>query len=138
MGRPPTHIDSHHNAHRDPRLLGSFLAFSRRTGLPLRGQSPARYFSSFYGQWNGESHPEQVSVESLIGMLEREVGAGITELGCHPGYADRHLASKYAAEREVELGTLCDPRLVGALAALGITLASFHDLDRLTATAVPR
>ena len=138
MGRRPTHIDSHHNAHRDPRVRETFLAFAREVDLPLRGHSAARYFSSFYGQWNGESHPQQVSVESLIGMLEREVDAGITELGCHPGYPDPRLASGYAAEREVELGTLCDPRLVGTLAALGITLASFHDFDRLTVIAVPR
>ena len=136
MGRPPTHIDSHHNAHREPRLLETFLAFARGVGLPLRGHSPARYFSNFYGQWAGESHPEHVSVESLIGMLEREAGEGITELGCHPGYRDPRVPSAYGIEREAELETLCDPRLPGVLAALGITLASFHDFDRLTATAV--
>lgn len=137
MGRPPTHIDSHHNAHREPRLLGTCLAFARGVGLPLRGHSPARYFSSFYGQWAGESHPEHVSVESLIGMLEREAGEGITELGCHPGYRDPRVPSAYGIEREVELETLCDPRLPGVLKALGITLASFHAFDRLTATAIP-
>jgi len=136
MGRAPTHIDSHHNAHRDPALLGTFLAFSLAVGLPLREHSAARYVSSFYGQWGGESHPEQVSVEHLIGMFEREVRAGITELGCHPGYPDPRVASGYMGERELELATLCDPRLPGALAARSITLASFHDFDRLTATAV--
>ena len=133
MGRPPTHIDSHHNVHLDPPLLASFLAFSRAVGLPLRGRSPARYFSSFYGQWGGESHPEHVSVESLLGMLERRVGAGITELGCHPGYRDPRVPTAYGVEREVELETLCDPRVRTALAPLGIALASFHDLGRLSA-----
>jgi len=135
MGRPPSHIDSHHNVHRDPRLTPDFLAFAREVGLPLREHSPARYFSKFYGQWNGESHPEQVSLASLLGMIEREVGPGITELGCHPGHHDALVPSGYGAEREVELRTLCDPILRGALARLGVRLASFHDLDRLTATA---
>ena len=138
MGRTPTHIDSHHNAHRHPSLLEGFLAAARETGLPLRGHSPVRYFPSFYGQWNGESHPEHVSVESLLGMIEREAGAGLTELGCHPGYHDPHLRSAYGREREVERATLCDPRLPGALARLGVRLASFHDFDRLGAVAVPR
>jgi len=138
MGRRPTHVDSHHNAHRDPRLLETFLAFSRGVGLPLREHSAARYVSCFYGHWGGESHPEQVSVEGLTAILEREAGFGITELGCHPGYPDARVPSAYGVERELELATLCDPRLPATLAALGITLASFHDFDRLTATAIPR
>jgi predicted glycoside hydrolase/deacetylase ChbG (UPF0249 family) len=138
MGRSPTHIDSHHNAHRHPSLLEGFLAVARETGLPLREHSPVRYFSNFYGQWSGESHPEHVSVESLLGMIEREAGDGITELGCHPGYHDPHLSSGYGREREVELATLCDPQLPGALARLGVRLASFHDFARLTASVVRR
>jgi len=131
MGRAPTHLDSHHNAHLDVRLHEIFLGVADRAGLPLRGSSPARYYSKFYGQWAGESHPEHVSIASLIGMLAREVGEGITELGCHPGFDDRLAPSSYRVERPVELATLCDPRLPAAIAALGITLASFHDLDRI-------
>ena len=71
-------------------------------------------------------------------MLAREVGEGITELGCHPGFEDRLAPSSYRAERPVELATLCDPRLPAAIAALGITLASFHDLDRLVVLARTR
>ena len=136
MGRPPTHIDSHHNVHRDPLLSPVFLAFAREVGLPLREHSPVRYYSNFYGQWNGESHPEHVSVESLLGMIEREAGRGITELGCHPGYVDPLVATVYGPEREVELRTLCDPSLGEVLARLGVRLASFHDFSRLTAARI--
>ena len=138
MGRPPTHLDSHHNVHREAGWLACFLELARDSGLPLRGQPPVRYFPSFYGQWGGESHPEQVGVESLLGMLEREVGEGITELGCHPGYVDARVPSVYAVEREVELRTLCDPRVRAGLRAHGITLISFHDLGRLAAIRVAR
>lgn len=133
-GRPPTHLDSHHNVHRDPGLLEGFLELSRVSGLPLRGHSAARYFSKFYGQWGGESHPEQVGVENILHMLEHEIGEGITELSCHPGYVDPREPSGYAIEREVELRTLCDPRTRAGLEAHGITLVSYHDLGRRAAT----
>ena len=131
MGGPPTHVDSHHNVHRDPVLLASFLEFCRERALPLRGHSPVRYFSKFYGRWGGESHPEQVSVESFARMLATEIGEGITELSCHPGYVDPRAPSEYALEREAELRTLCDPRARVILEAEQITLVSYHDLNRL-------
>ena len=138
MGRAPTHLDSHHNVHRDRGLAEGFVELARSTGLPLRGHSPARYFSSFYGQWGGRSHPEHVGVESLLRMLETEVGEGVTELSCHPGYVDPREPSSYTVEREVERSTLCDARVRAAIEAQGITLVSFHDLGRLTADAAKR
>lgn len=136
IGRGPSHLDSHHDVHRDPALIEGFLAFARDLRRPLRGYSQVRAFSSFYGQWGGESHPEHVGVESLLGMLECEVRDGITELSCHPGYWDPSLASGYGREREVELQTLCDPRVRAALGERGIALASFDDLERHLAAAV--
>jgi predicted glycoside hydrolase/deacetylase ChbG (UPF0249 family) len=138
MGRAPSHLDSHHNVHRDPRLAEGFLELARSTRLPLRGHSPARYFSSFYGQWGGKSHPEHVGVESLLRMLDTEVGEGITELSCHPGYVDPREPSSYTVEREVELSTLCEARVRAAIEARSIVLVSFHDLARLTADAAKR
>ena len=70
-----------------------------------------RYFSKFYGQWDGETHIEQISVESLSAMIEEEFKAGVTELSCHPGFMDVDFASAYDVEREAELRTLCDPRV---------------------------
>ena len=128
MGRPPSHLDSHHNVHRDPALLPHFVELAAEHGLPLREHSPVRYFASFYGKWNGESHPEQVSVENLARMLESEIGEGFTELSCHPGYVDADHAGSYSVEREVELGTLCDPAIRRALAEQGIDLISYHEM----------
>ena len=128
MGRLPTHLDSHHNIHRQPRLLPQFLDLARQYGLPLREHSPVRYFSKFYGQWGGATHLQQISVESLLRMLEIDVQEGITELSCHPGYVDTDFSSGYSAERETEVRTLCDPIVCQALAAQSIQLVSFHDL----------
>jgi predicted glycoside hydrolase/deacetylase ChbG (UPF0249 family) len=131
VGAPPTHVDSHRDVHRDPDVLPAFLELTRRLGLPLRDHSATRRLGSFYGQWGGESHPEQVGVASLLRMLGSKVGDGITELICHPGYVDGSLQSSYLREREVEVATLCDARIREALASLHIELASHHDLGRL-------
>jgi predicted glycoside hydrolase/deacetylase ChbG (UPF0249 family) len=36
LGRLPTHLDVHHNAHRDPRVLPCLLDLARESRLPLR------------------------------------------------------------------------------------------------------
>jgi len=131
VGRPPSHIDSHRDVHRDPRRLPAFLDLARRWGVPLRGHARVCLLSGFYGQWAGESHPEQLSVESLARILETGVGEGVHELICHPGYRDAQLISSYRDEREVEVATLCDPRMRPILDDLGIELTSHGALRRL-------
>lgn len=133
MGAPPTHVDSHHNVHRSTVLAPVFRRFSDSHGLLLREHSPVRYFSNFYGQWDGVSHPEHVSPDQLIRYLESEVGCGFTEVACHPGYVDSELDSIYAVEREVELATLCDPRVRRRIEALNIQLINYTEArERLT------
>jgi predicted glycoside hydrolase/deacetylase ChbG (UPF0249 family) len=129
MDTLPTHLDSHHNLHRRPALAPLFRELSKQYGLPLREHGPVRLFTKFYGQWGGETHPEQVSPESLMRMLETEIVEGITELSCHPGYADPELRSGYRSEREAELRTLCDPRVREKVRELGIRLVGFRDLE---------
>jgi predicted glycoside hydrolase/deacetylase ChbG (UPF0249 family) len=133
MGRRPTHLDSHHNLHRNPPLLPYFLELADRYGLPLRGHSPVRYLSSFYGQWGGETHLEQISVLGLIGLVETEISARVTELSCHPGYCDSQLRSSYRMEREAELRTLCDPAVRAFLSARQIRLVNFAEAMELAA-----
>ena len=135
VGAAPTHVDTHHDTHRDPAILRHVREFARRLDLPLRGHSTARLCSSFYGQWAGQSHPEQISVAGLERLLAQEVSAGVTELSCHPGYVDPELHSTYAVEREIEVHTLCDPAVPAVLAALGIQLIGFRDLPRPAAAA---
>lgn len=55
--------------------------------------------------------------------------AGVTELGCHPGYGD-DLDSVYRAERAEEVRVLCDPRIADAIRRAGIELCSFHDVGQ--------
>ena len=128
VGRQPTHVDSHHNVHRRPALRPLFVEVASRYDLPLREHSGVRYFSSFYGQWDGETHLEQVSVDTLRRMLCDEIGDGVTELACHPGYADGELSSGYSAEREAELRTLCDPAVREIVREQGFRLIGFREL----------
>jgi chitin disaccharide deacetylase len=135
--RLPTHLDTHQNVHRDPRLTPLFKDIARRYELPLREHSAVRYFSNFYGQWDGDFHPEQVSLETLLQMLETELRDGsITELSCHPGYVGEDFASPYHSERELELRTLSDPRLREFLRAGAVKLISFRDVRALTGQAI--
>jgi predicted glycoside hydrolase/deacetylase ChbG (UPF0249 family) len=137
VGAAPTHLDSHHDVHYDPRVLPHLLAWAGRAGVPVRGHSRARHFSKFYGQWGGETHLEQIGVESLLRMLDAEVRDGVTELNCHPAYVEPAFPSSYAAEREEELRTLCDHRLHQALVEKEIRLIGFRELSALaTCTSV--
>jgi chitin disaccharide deacetylase len=128
LGRLPTHLDSHHNVHLHPRLWPCFLRLARQHGVPLRGYSRVRCIADFYGQWDGVSHPEQVSVAQLSRILRTEIGEGWTELACHPGWADPNFRTGYSQERELELETLCDPRIRAVLREQQIDLRGFGDL----------
>ena len=128
-GERPTHVDSHHDVHRDPHVLPHVLALAQRAGAPVRGHSGARHLGKFYGRWGGVTHPELIGVEGLLRLLDAEVREGVTELSCHPGYVEPEFRSSYVAERELELRTLCDPRVRHAIGDWGIRLIGFRDLS---------
>jgi predicted glycoside hydrolase/deacetylase ChbG (UPF0249 family) len=134
-GRGPSHLDAHHNLHRRPSLTPVFAAAAAELDVPLRENSPVRYFPDFYAQWDGVTHPEQVTPENLRRMLTEEIGPGITELACHPGRYDPEFHSSYHRERELELATLADPTLVEFLADHDIILIDYHRAAELLAFA---
>jgi predicted glycoside hydrolase/deacetylase ChbG (UPF0249 family) len=133
MGRVPTHIDSHHHVHLRDYLKPFFLAWAVEHHLPLRGLGQIRYDGRFYGQWYDEhwhphSAPEWISVEHLEKLLHT-LSDGITELACHPGFVTDDLDSSYRSEREIELTTLLDERILALIRALNIRLVNFADLS---------
>jgi predicted glycoside hydrolase/deacetylase ChbG (UPF0249 family) len=123
----PTHLDSHQHLHRVEPVRSIMLETAQRLAVPLRSFSPCiRYCGSFYGQTGtGEPLQDAISVEALVALL-RELPEGVTELGCHPGYAD-DLPSRYAAERAREVEVLCHQQVRAALAEERIELRSFRD-----------
>lgn len=128
VGGPPTHLDAHHNSHRDPCLTPVFLSAAEQLQIPLRDFSAVRWHGSFYASWDGETHAEQVTFESLTAMLST-FGTGITELCTHVGYIDPEFDSEYHEERELELATILDPRLPGVFGDLQLTLINYTEVD---------
>jgi chitin disaccharide deacetylase len=122
VGSRPTHVDSHHHLHRDPRFLPPFTTFAERHDLPLRDRD-ACHCGLFYGRWNDESHLEQIGVPSLLRILSG-LDDGVTEMGCHPGYA-AGLDSSYTVEREREVRTLTDTRVRARVEELEIELVGW-------------
>jgi chitin disaccharide deacetylase len=137
LGGIPSHLDTHHDRHRDPGLLQPLLAAAIDLDVPLREHGCIRYVSRFYGRWGGVIHPEQISVEGLLGVLRDELVEGFTELGCHPGYVDDDLRSSYRDERELEVATLCSPLLRAELDRRGVRLVNFIDARELMGTPRP-
>jgi len=127
-GRKPTHMDSHQHVHRQEPVRSVLRELAQQLSVPVRHDSPyVKYCGAFYGQTvTGEALDEAISIESLIGVL-RNLPAGVSELGCHPGLAD-DLDTMYARQRSVEVTTLCSPDVRAALVEMGIELLSFHDL----------
>lgn len=127
LGCLPTHLDSHQHVHRQEPTASELRRLGEELGIPVRHFSSVRYCGEFYGQAErGEPYPAGVAVDRLV-ALARALPLGATELACHPGYADG-LRSSYAAEREAEVQTLCDPRIRAVLDDEGVALASFADL----------
>ena len=132
MDASPTHLDTHHDSHRDPKTFPAVVQFARRHGLRLRGHARIRVCTKFYGQWAGETHPEQISVAGLERLLG-DIKDLVTELTCHPGYPDAALRTSYDGERAIEVRTLCDPAARDVVARLGFRLISFYELPGLAA-----
>jgi predicted glycoside hydrolase/deacetylase ChbG (UPF0249 family) len=124
-GRDPSHLDSHQHRHLWEGVRPFFEEAADELGVPLRRVDPRVLFrGDFYGHdGRGRPEPESVAPESLVGLLEG-LEDGVTEVCCHPGYADE-LDDWYRVEREQEVRALCDARVAAAVESLGLRLCTF-------------
>jgi predicted glycoside hydrolase/deacetylase ChbG (UPF0249 family) len=131
VGRAPTHLDSHQHVHLQEPARSAVLARGQSLGVPVRNCTPGvRFRGEFYGQdAKGTSCLEHVGVDALMRVLT-SLPAGVTELGCHPGYAEG-LTDPYTREREVELRALCDPEVHESVRTQEIRLLSYGTLSSL-------
>ena len=128
LGRMPTHIDSHRHAHREQHLLPVFRELVEPLSIPLRDDGRVRFVGGFYAQWEWMvTNLEYVSVAFLQQMLHQEVLEGWTEFSCHPGYVSEDYTAVYLKEREEEVLTLTDSRILDTIEELGIRLVSYDD-----------
>ncbi len=129
VGRKPTHLDSHQHVHRHEMRQPLFAELADREGLHLRDRPPVVFKGGFYAQWEyGVFDPEKVSLAALERIVHEELGEGIYEFCCHPGYFDPALEAVYHRDREHELRTLTDPALRPFLDGEEIRLISFAEL----------
>ena len=134
VGAPPTHIDSHHHAHRIFNVASQFLEVGRRYGVPVRGFSDVFYVGRFWGQPEfGHTDMSKISVDYLLTVL-RSLRPGISEVSCHPGRPETRSNAEYNREREVELRSLCDAKMKATIADEGIRLISFREYARLASS----
>lgn len=135
FGRLPSHLDSHHHAHRLPRVLDGVVDVVTAAGLPLRSQDAGiraglrrRAVATPDHFLGGDGAEPYWTTARLLDDLAG-LPLGLTELMCHPGYFDETLAySRYGRQREVELAALCDGEARATLARLDIALCHFGAL----------
>ena len=130
LGRAPDHLDTHQHVHRREPVASAVRALAAETGLPLR-EAGVTYVGRFYGQDGvGRPWPQGIAVESLLALIDA-LPEGWTEFSCHPGVvaADEPLGgTMYRIERNDEIRTLCDPRVIQRLARGDVRLARWSDL----------
>jgi chitin disaccharide deacetylase len=77
----------------------------------------------------GLFYEQGASREALLALL-RTLPEGVSELMCHPGYADENLLaeSTYNRQREGELAILTDPEIAEEVKRSGVVLVTFGGL----------
>jgi predicted glycoside hydrolase/deacetylase ChbG (UPF0249 family) len=141
FGARPTHLDTHHHVHRHSRVFDAVLDLATALGLPLRALTPEmaqrireRHLPAV-DQAVGDVGPDAFWHHARLADFLRDLPAGVTELMCHPGYADGALsASSYRAQREVELRALCDSRVKAALTAADVQCITYGGLAAVLAS----
>lgn len=130
VGKLPDHLDSHYHFHIHPKVRPIFEKFSNQHHCPVRAFRKVRYIHSFYG-WNKlrQTDLKKISAESLLKILAN-LKEGTNEIMCHPGLVDEDLRkiSRYTEERETELKTLTDKRVMDYVKKSEIRLCSWKEL----------
>lgn len=99
-------------------MVQSMIAANSRLLRSLRAPHPDHFVSTFYGR-------EMLRFDLLVALLAG-LPEGVSELMCHPGFAEA--GDGYGAEREMELRLLTDPALRAELEAMGIEPVTYGAL----------
>jgi predicted glycoside hydrolase/deacetylase ChbG (UPF0249 family) len=128
LGQDPTHIDSHQHVHLRESVGSILFKIAMEIGVPLRHHSQEiRFRGDFYGQTeDGKPNMSGIDETRLLQILEN-LAPGMTELSCHPAEGD-DVTTMYRTEREIELNTLCNPKIRSAIKKKNIQLCSYRDI----------
>lgn len=134
LGIMPSHIDTHHNVHRFPKVFKAYCSIAEKYKLPARALSPimAKKLKSMkllgsdhcLEAWCGEDVTSTSLIAHLLNAFQSIKNNGIIELMCHPGYVDQNLElrSHYLKAREKELAIFLDSELKDLLTQNNIKL----------------
>jgi predicted glycoside hydrolase/deacetylase ChbG (UPF0249 family) len=135
LGQRPTHVDVHKHLHRNAAVLEGVLAAAAVRGLPVRAlDAPMRDVVLRRGvksttAFVGDAGSQAYWTFARFRAAMEELGEGITEVMCHPGYAPVAVKSGYSAQREVELQTFTHEGARRLLERLGIARVDFRALE---------
>ena len=126
VGENPTHLDSHHQAHRSEPLRSVLRELADQLRVPLRHETPeVRHHDDFYGRTRtGRALPEAISARRLLEWIG-SLGPDLVELRCHPSaWVDD--ACDYGAMGCLEASTLSDECVRRAIEELRVQLCTFR------------
>ncbi len=154
-GRNPDHLDSHHHAtYFSEPLFDKFLGLAKKYACPIRIPLPcpsgycdglpqafcasardfvprltAKFGTKKPDWFIGTFYDEEASYEQLVRIID-QLEAGVSEIMCHPGYADQALieGSSYNKPREREIEILTTDSIRKMITGWGIGLINFASL----------
>jgi predicted glycoside hydrolase/deacetylase ChbG (UPF0249 family) len=148
-GKKPDHLDSHHHAsYFSPALFRVMLELAKEYDCPIRfpftARAPGewgkmqRYVPDLLNEFKprrpdhfiAEFYDQQATSDVLIKLIN-ELGEGVSELMCHPGFVPDAFVneSTYNTLRQRELGILIDPAIRNAIEEREIELINFARLQ---------
>ena len=136
LGLNITHIDSHHHIHaQDERVMEICINLAKKYHLGLRSidehtneiirkahiPTADRFIGYFYGE-----NATFKTIEKAI----TSINSDITEIMCHPGFADEKLKqiSSYTTKREKEMEILTHPKIFQILQKNKAKLVSYKHI----------
>jgi len=137
FGLTPTHLDTHHHIHANPKVMDAIIFCATNSNLPLRTINPTmrdfvrskgvRTIDFFEGGFFG---PDSINLPNMSPIFA-DISDGVTELMCHPGEVSDELRniSGYADERQNELDVLIQPEMLGFINDERIELIGWRDID---------
>ncbi len=135
FGFMPTHIDSHHHVHFNPKILPIVIDMAREYNLPIRftkedlnnnGFDDINSVEHFVGDFYGDG----LTIEKFEEIIESNIKYESIDIMCHPAYVDQSLLSNssYNIQRINELNILTSPEVFEIIKKHNIELINYKQL----------
>lgn len=140
LGGKPTHIDSHHGAHRHEQFKPIYIKLAKEYGLSLRGGVEIGFLdteqnlvssSICLNSWTGRGYGTDFLLDEIESKYSSISPSGILEIVSHPGFNDNYLekVSSLNEARYNDFNVLCQLAADDTLNKLGYKLVSYPLLE---------